>query len=124
YSQLILYLLAKAKLHWNELQNLQVIFADLFEHIHIAGILPNKYQTLSVMANALSGHAVPVIYPFQSFVFNLNVTTEAYRDKMDCKICLVVPVVIFKGGELLKIHQGCIISESNVRCAVSHSCDL
>lgn len=61
------------------------------------------------MADTLPGYEVPAVYPFQSLVINLNAITKAHRDKMDCEMCLVLPIGNFVGGELCMVETGLVV---------------
>jgi hypothetical protein len=71
--------------------------------------MPEEYQALTVMADLLPNYEVPVAYPFQSLVLNVNIVTKAHHDKMDCDICLVLAIGSFDGGELCLVETGMVL---------------
>ena len=67
---------------------------------------------------------LPAVYPFQSWVLNLNVATKAHRDRKDYRLCLVIPVGRFKGGELCMVETGLILEIQSGDVAVFPSSDI
>lgn len=65
------------------------------------------------VVDTLPGNSRPVVAPFVSLVVNINVRTEAHRDKKDLFLCLVMPVGEFEGGELVMYEQGLVLE---VKC--------
>lgn len=56
--------------------------------------------------------------PFASLVMNLNVWTEAHRDKWDKSLCLVLAIGDFSGGALVLKEQGLVFELQNGNFAV------
>lgn len=61
------------------------------------------------MADMMPAGIFPAVYPFQSWVLNLNVSTKAHRDPKDFGLCLVIPVGRFEGGELCMVETGLVL---------------
>lgn len=59
--------------------------------------------------------------PFTSLVMNLNVRTEAHRDKWDKSLCLVLAIGDFSGGALVLKEQGLVFELRNGDFAVFRS---
>jgi hypothetical protein len=61
-------------------------------------------------ADVLPNNDIPLAYPFNGFVVNLNVVTRAHRDPLDLgNICLVVALGTFTGGGLCLLEPGLVI---------------
>ena len=61
------------------------------------------------MVDMMPAGTLPAVYPFQSWVLNLNVATKAHRDRKDYHLCLVVAVGRFEGGELCMVETGLVL---------------
>lgn len=51
---------------------------------------------------------VPLGMPFAGFALNLNVATQAHRDRRDACVCVVIPFGNFKGGQLCLYEPGLV----------------
>ena len=71
--------------------------------------LPDDYEALLRIADSLPEHVMSPVMPFVSLVVNINVRTEAHRDKWDKTLCLVLAVGDFSGGGLVLEEQGLIL---------------
>ena len=71
--------------------------------------LPEEYNVLMRIIDHLPGNSYPPTAPFASFVLNLNIRTEAHRDKKDKDVCLVLPIGEFEGGGLVMFEQGLVL---------------
>ena len=71
--------------------------------------LPEEYNVLMCIIDHLPRNSYPPTVPFASFVLNLNVGTEAHRDKKDKDVCLVLPIGEFEGGGLVMFEQGLVL---------------
>jgi hypothetical protein len=49
-------------------------------------------------------------HPFTGIVININVATLGHRDRKDKRICLVLPIGDFTGGELCLYEPGLVIA--------------
>lgn len=52
-------------------------------------------------------------YPFLGFVLNLNVSTEAHRDKRDLRACMVLDVGEHSEGDLVLYEPGLVVPLRN-----------
>ena len=76
------------------------------------------------MADLLPAGNLPAVYPFQSWVLNLNAATKAHRDKKDCGLCLVIPVGLFEGGELCMVETGLVLEVKSGDIVIFPSPDI
>ncbi|KAJ7646270.1 hypothetical protein DFH06DRAFT_898236, partial [Mycena polygramma] len=81
-------------------------FTDLFEFLRVAlkEFLPEDTMELSMYAEELPLHASSPCYPFGGFVINLSSCTWSHRDKKDKRLCLIVPLGKFRGGQLCLVE--------------------
>lgn len=75
--------------------------------------LPEEYEVIVELSQNLPGGECSPVAPFLSLVINLNVTTEAHRDRFDKDLCLVLPIGEFTGGALVQFEQGLVLE---LRC--------
>ncbi|KAG1868759.1 hypothetical protein C8R48DRAFT_771536 [Suillus tomentosus] len=75
--------------------------------------LPEEYEVIIELSHNLPGGECSPVAPFLSIVINLNVTTEAHRDRFDKDLCLVLPIGKFKAGALVHFEQGLVLE---LRC--------
>ena len=95
----------------NFLLQLREIMPDVYNHLEgYSRLLPCNNQALSA--------------PFLGLVINLNVATAAHRDSKDERICLVLAVGDFEGGELVLYEPGLVIPLRNGDFVLFPSCDL
>ncbi|KAA1473696.1 hypothetical protein DENSPDRAFT_752236, partial [Dentipellis sp. KUC8613] len=111
YSQMTPYLSADAKKHAELLEEMKIIFEEVFQWIEqeLQDKLPREYELLSMDAQFLPGNALSPVHPFLGFVVNLNVSTKGHRDSKDKTYCLVLPIGEFKDGALVFYEQGLTI---------------
>ncbi|KIK35671.1 hypothetical protein CY34DRAFT_95687 [Suillus luteus UH-Slu-Lm8-n1] len=101
--------------HQELYNNVQATFSELFEWLeHVMKThLPEEYEVIVELSQNLPGGECSPVAPFLSLVINLNVTTEAHRDRFDKDLCLVLPIGKFKGGALVQFEQGLVLE---LRC--------
>ncbi|KAG2339465.1 hypothetical protein BDR05DRAFT_891659, partial [Suillus weaverae] len=101
--------------HQELYNNVQATFSELFEWLeHVMKThLPEEYEVIVKLSQNLPGGECSPVAPFLSLVINLNVTTEAHRDRFDKDLCLVLPIGEFKGGALVQFEQGLVLE---LRC--------
>lgn len=69
--------------------------------------LPEEYENLSsISADILPGNSNSKVYPFTALVLNTNVSTNGHRDQGDFRVCMVIPIGDFEGGELVLVEPG------------------
>ena len=83
--------------------------------------LPYEYEVLAQIADSLPGNVISEVMPFVSVVLNLNVRTEAHRDKWDKNLCLVLCIGDFSGGALVLKEQGLVLELQNGDFAIFRS---
>jgi hypothetical protein len=71
--------------------------------------LQEDYEVLMHLSNSLPGGYEGPVSPFLSLVVNLNIRSEAHKDRMDKNVCLVIPIGDFSGGELVLVEQGLVL---------------
>ena len=71
--------------------------------------LPDDFEILARVADSLPGGVISEVMPFVSLVLNINVRTEAHRDKWDKNLCLVLCIGDFSGGALVLKEQGLVL---------------
>ena len=72
-------------------------------------LLPGLFETLSMYADILPAGKGSPVYPFSSFVININVSTLAHRDWGDEDVCLVISFLASSGGELCLYEPGVVL---------------
>ncbi|KAG1717812.1 hypothetical protein EDB19DRAFT_1652203, partial [Suillus lakei] len=93
----------------------KVIFGDLFQWIQknicriLHEFLPKEYDLLEASTHIIPGNHHSPVLPFLLLVFNLNVTTKGHRDGKDKHFCLVLPIGVFVGGELVMMETGLVV---------------
>ncbi|KAG0702910.1 hypothetical protein DFH29DRAFT_1044782 [Suillus ampliporus] len=89
----------------------KVIFGDLFQWIqnNLQEYLPEEYEILEASARILLGNHHSPVLPFLSLVFNINIVTKGHRDGKDKHFCLVLPIGVFVGGELVMMETGLVV---------------
>jgi hypothetical protein len=75
--------------------------------------LPEEYKVIVELSQNLPGGECSPVAPFLLLVINLNLTTEAHRDRFDKDLCLVLPIGKFTGGALVQFEQGLVLE---LRC--------
>ena len=83
--------------------------------------LPCDYEVLAEITDSLPGNAISEVMPFVSVVLNLNVRTEAHRDKWDKNLCLILCTGDFSGGALVLKEQGLVLELQNSNFAIFKS---
>ena len=71
--------------------------------------MPDFYQELELVAEALPGGQHAPHHPFSNLVININACSKGHRDCNDHVACLVLPIGKFKGGELCLYEPGIIL---------------
>ncbi|KIK46550.1 hypothetical protein CY34DRAFT_75775 [Suillus luteus UH-Slu-Lm8-n1] len=101
--------------HQQLYSNVLAAFGELFEWLEHAmkTHLPEEYEVIVELSQNLPGGECSPVAPFLSLVINLNVTTEAHRDRFDKDLCLVLPIGEFTGGALVQFEQGLVLE---LRC--------
>ncbi|KAG0693972.1 hypothetical protein DFH29DRAFT_774814, partial [Suillus ampliporus] len=107
--------------HQQLYSNILAAFGELFEWIEY--YLPEEYEVLVELGQNLPGGECSPVAPFLSLVINLNVTTQAHRDRFDKILCLVLPIGTFTGGALVMFEQGLVLELSCGDCVIFHSAD-
>ncbi|KAG1837978.1 hypothetical protein DFJ58DRAFT_734075 [Suillus subalutaceus] len=89
----------------------KVIFGDLFQwiQINLQEYLPEEYELLEASARILLGNRHSPVLPFLSLVFNINVVTKGHRDGKDKHVCLVLPIGVFVGRELVMMETDLVV---------------
>lgn len=59
----------------------------------------------------LPANANAPAYPFGGLVINFNVCTDGHRDVMDDRLCVVIPLGDFEGGELV-IYEASLVFDA------------
>ena len=83
--------------------------------------LPTDYNLLAKVVECLPGNTVSEVMPFVSLVVNINVRTDAHRDKWDKSLCLVLAIGDFSDGGLVLKEQGLVLELRNGDWAVFRS---
>ena len=83
--------------------------------------LPTDYNLLAKVVECLPGNTVSEVMPFISLVVNINVWTDAHRDKWDKHLCLVLAIGDFSDGGLVLKEQGLVLELRNGNWAVFRS---
>lgn len=78
-------------------------------YFQLKELLPNSYETLSYLVEALPNCDISPVYPFSGFVLNVNVSTRIHRDWGDEDICLVLVLSDCLGGELCLMEPGVVL---------------
>lgn len=73
-------------------------------------LLPESYETLSFLIEALPNCDTSPVHPFSGFVLNVNVSTRIHRDWGDEDICLVLVLSDCVGGELCLMEPGVVLN--------------
>ncbi|KAJ7865066.1 hypothetical protein B0H13DRAFT_1560761, partial [Mycena leptocephala] len=83
-------------------------FTDLFEFLRVAlkEYLPEDTVELSFYAEQIPLQASSPCYHFGGFVINFNAFNWAHQDKNDKRMCLLLPLGRFTGGQLCLIEVG------------------
>ncbi|KAG1807916.1 hypothetical protein EV424DRAFT_1543641 [Suillus variegatus] len=94
--------------HQQVYNNVLATFSELFEWLEnvMKTHLPEEYEVIIELSHNLPGGECSPVAPFLSIVINLNVTTEAHRDRFDKDLCLILPIGKFKAGALVHFDQG------------------
>ncbi|KAJ7893394.1 hypothetical protein B0H14DRAFT_3427473 [Mycena olivaceomarginata] len=87
-------------------------FTDLFEFLHLKEYLPEDTVELSFYAEQIPLQASSPCYHFGGFVINLNAFNWAHRDKNDKRMCLLLPLGRFTGGDIL-VFPSCDLNRFN-----------
>ena len=72
-------------------------------------LLPDTYETLSYLVEALPNGDTSPVHPFTGFVLNVNVSTRIHRDWGDEDVCLVLVLSDCSGGELCLKEPGVVL---------------
>ncbi|KAG1898724.1 uncharacterized protein F5891DRAFT_913685, partial [Suillus fuscotomentosus] len=101
--------------HQQVYNNVLATFSELFEWLeHVMKThLPEEYEVIIELSHNLPGGECSPVAPFLSIVININVTTEAHRDRFDKDLCLILPIGKFKAGALVHFEQGLVLE---LRC--------
>jgi len=83
--------------------------------------LSDDNELLAQVTDSLPGGVISEVMPFILVVLNLNVRTEAHRDKWDKNLCLVLCVGNFSGGSLMLKEQGLVFELQNGYFAIFRS---
>lgn len=75
--------------------------------------LREEYEHLCLFADRLTFKEQSAAYPFAGYVLNINVCTKIHQDLMDAKICVVIALGDFEGGELVLEEPGIVINLKN-----------
>ncbi|KAG1884557.1 hypothetical protein F4604DRAFT_1574409, partial [Suillus subluteus] len=111
HSQFTPYISVETALNQDLYELVKVIFGDLFQWIqnNLQKYLPEEYELLEASARILLGNHHSPVLPFLSLVFNINVITKGHRDGKDKDFCLVLPIGVFVGGELVMMETGLMV---------------
>ena len=71
--------------------------------------LPAEFKDLSAYAELLPFNWDSPIHPFAGVVINFCVSTNAHRDRLDKKICVIIPFGEWEGGEICLYELGLVI---------------
>ncbi|KAG0692427.1 hypothetical protein DFH29DRAFT_768435, partial [Suillus ampliporus] len=109
--------------HQQLYSNILAAFGELFEWLEyvMKEYLPEEYEVLVELGQNLPGGECSPVAPFLSLIINLNVTTQAHRDRFDKILCLVLPIGTFTGGALVMFEQGLVLELSCGDCVIFHS---
>lgn len=86
--------------------------------------LPAEYKILRAYTEALPFNWDSPIHPFAGVVINFCVSTNAHRDKLDKRICIVIPFGEWEGGEICLYELGLVIKLKAGDVLVFPSCDI
>jgi hypothetical protein len=81
-------------------------------YFQLKQLLPDSYETLSYLVEALPNCDISPVYPFSGFVLNVNVSTRIHRDWGDEDICLILVLADCFGGELCLLELGIVLKLS------------
>jgi hypothetical protein len=79
-------------------------------------VLPDNFQNLSILVEALPLNEWAPAYPFSGIVINVNIATRAHRDQGDAEVCLVITISQCEGGALVLHESGIVVQSSNGDC--------
>ncbi|KAI5982838.1 hypothetical protein EDD15DRAFT_2179883, partial [Pisolithus albus] len=82
--------------------------------LQLQSYLPQEYDILMELADAILKGYQPPALPFLSLTVNMNIHTEAHQDLMDKSICLVIPIGDFKQVPLVLVEQGLVLGSAMV----------
>ena len=86
--------------------------------------LGDLFFEIACYAEELPGRKASPCHPFAGFVLNFNVATKGHRDSKDLKLCLVMPIGTFTGGELCLVEPGLVLPLRSGDCVVFPSCKI
>lgn len=78
--------------------------------LQVKALLPDTFESLSYLVEALPNGDTSPVHPFSGFVLNINVCTRIHRDWGDEEICLVLVLSDCSGGELCLQELGVILN--------------
>ncbi|PIL34484.1 hypothetical protein GSI_03261 [Ganoderma sinense ZZ0214-1] len=108
YRQMLPYESREMLDHYEEYDALCVALEQVFSWIDqkLKAHLGDLYDDIACYAEALPGRTTSPSHPFAGFVLNLNICAKVHRDVKDDKLCLVLPIGSFVGGELCLYEPG------------------
>ena len=72
--------------------------------------LRSEYADLCKFTDRLPLKGLSPSYPFSGYVVNINVCTLMHQDMMDARICVVIALGDFEGGQLVLVEPGLVIN--------------
>lgn len=78
-------------------------------YFQVKALLPDCYENLSYLVEALPNGDTSPVHPFSGFVLNVNVSTRIHRDWGDEDVCLVLVLSDCSGGELCLKEPGVVL---------------
>ncbi|KAJ7136484.1 hypothetical protein C8R43DRAFT_820696, partial [Mycena crocata] len=80
-----------------------------FQRIEVCEFIrlnPGAYEEVRVFADVLPMNAASPAYPFAGFMFNLRVSTDAHKDRLDKRWCLLIYLTDCEGGAICLYELG------------------
>lgn len=79
-------------------------------------VLPDNFQNLAILVEALPLNEWAPAYPFSGIVINVNIATRAHRDRADEEVCMVITISQCEGGALVLHESGLVVESRNGDC--------
>lgn len=79
-------------------------------------VLPDNFQNLAILVEALPLNEWAPAYPFSGIVINVNIATRAHRDRADEEVCMVITISQCEGGALVLHESGLVVESRNRNC--------
>ncbi|KAJ6552911.1 hypothetical protein B0H19DRAFT_930816 [Mycena capillaripes] len=91
-----------------EFETISDIFSEPFEfqRVNLQHANPEAYDEIRQFADVLPLNATSPAYPFSGFMVNFRVVTDAHKDGLDSKWCLIIFVKQGEGGQTCLAELG------------------